>query len=338
MLLQKALVVVPTLNEALHIEECLRSLLADLPEGLQVECVVADGGSTDGTQAIVEGLGSEFPNLSLLHNPDRLQSAAINLAVSVKSDETYRVLIRCDAHASYPAGFITNLIAVLINSGAASVVVPMDAQGTTAFGQAAAYVVDSKIGSGGSRHRGGRESGYVDHGHHAAFDLDWFRKVGGYDITFSHNEDAEYDHRLAQAGGKIWLEASVRIGYFMRPTLRGLARQYLSYGAGRARTISKHGLRPRLRQLIPVLNFLSLGFCLTLGILWPVFWLWPSLYCILLASFGSLAAFGIGRLSGLWAAPALFVIHNMWAIGFLRSFWRHNRTDNNQPLVASTRD
>ena len=32
-----------------------------------------------------------------------------------------------------------------------------------------------------------------------------FRAVGGYDESFSHNEDAELDYRLRQAGYRIWM-------------------------------------------------------------------------------------------------------------------------------------
>ena len=41
-----------------------------------------------------------------------------------------------------------------------------------------------------------RKSGYVDHGHHAAFRAASFKAIGGYDETFSHNEDAEFDGAL----------------------------------------------------------------------------------------------------------------------------------------------
>ncbi|WP_083194098.1 glycosyltransferase family 2 protein, partial [Leisingera sp. JC1] len=226
------LVVIPTLNEARCIESCIRSLTQGMPSGMQPDMIIADGGSTDGTPAIVSRLAAEFPGLRLVDNPDRLQSAGINRAVETCARDRHKILIRCDAHSSYPPDFISRLAETLAARGAASVTVPMDAMGRNSFSRASAWAVDTRLGSGGSAHRGGRVSGYVDHGHHAAFDLDWFRRIGGYDPAFSHNEDAEFDKRLTDAGGRIWLESGIRIEYHMRPSFRALLKQYLNYGRG----------------------------------------------------------------------------------------------------------
>ena len=37
--------------------------------------------------------------------------------------------------------------------------------------------------------------------------MDAFKAIGGYDDTFSHNEDAELDNRLTDAGFRIFLTA-----------------------------------------------------------------------------------------------------------------------------------
>ena len=51
--LSEILVVVPALNEARHIVDCLTALLQGDPA---LAVVVADGGSTDQTRALVTGL------------------------------------------------------------------------------------------------------------------------------------------------------------------------------------------------------------------------------------------------------------------------------------------
>ncbi|WP_405117509.1 glycosyltransferase family 2 protein (plasmid) [Phaeobacter sp. BS23] len=230
----RILVVIPTLNEAKAILPCFESLLRDplLRDPARATLVVADGGSTDGTQDIVRRYAETSPiRIHLLHNPDRIQSAGINRAVAEHGDG-FDLLLRCDAHAIYPTDYATALLAAFrLAEDAVSVVVAMDSQGTSSFGRAAAWVVDTPLGSGGAAHRGGRASAYVDHGHHALMDLTWFRKVGGYDAAFSHNEDAELDWRLRAAGGRIWLAGDVRLGYVMRSTPAALWRQYQNYGA-----------------------------------------------------------------------------------------------------------
>lgn len=315
---ETVLVVVPTLNEAAHVAACIRSLVAGDPEMARARIVVADGGSSDGTPAIVEGLAAEVPGLRLMANPARLQAAGINAAVAAWAEPGHRILVRCDAHACYPPGFVRGVATRLDGIGVASVVVAMDATGETAFARAAAAIVDTAMGSGGAAHRGGRRSGFVDHGHHAGFALDWFRRIGGYDPGFSHNEDAEYDHRLAAAGGRIWLAADLRVAYAMRPTLAALARQYWRYGRGRARMLARHGLRPKPRQAAPALLCLGLAASVVLAPLWPAALVVPLAYLALLAGAGLWGAARLGSASGLWAGPALGAMHLAWGAGFLR--------------------
>ncbi|MBY9068485.1 glycosyltransferase family 2 protein [Hyphomonas sp. WL0036] len=310
------LAVIPALNEERHIEACIRSLMQGSPILRLVPLVVADGGSTDGTADIVKRLTAEFPNLRLMKNPKKLQSAAMNFAAGTFGGSNTRWLVRCDAHSIYPQNFILHVAEALQQTGAASVVIPMDAVGETCFEKANAWVVDTLLGSGGSAHRGGRRSHFVDHGHHAGFDIAWFRQIGGYDETFSHNEDAEYDHRLGLAGGKVWLDADIRIEYVPRGSVRALARQYFNYGKGRARNLRKHKGRLKLRQAVPIFALAGSIFGLLAGIsFWPALAL-PLGYLSILA--GASAAIAIGRksLCGLYSGLAAGTMHMAWAAGY----------------------
>lgn len=317
---QDVLAVIPTFNEEAHIEACIRSLMA--PETADVKLVVCDGMSTDRTCEIVHGLQSEFPNLYLLENPKRLQSAAINLAADRMATPASKYLVRCDAHSIYPERFITRIAETLQNTGAASVVTAMDAVGTDCFEKANAWIVDTPLGSGGSAHRGGTVSQYIDHGHHAGFDLSWFRKVGGYDESFSHNEDAEYDHRLAQLGGQIYLDADIRIQYVPRSNLKALAKQYFNYGKGRARTLKKHRMQPKLRQMLPVFALLGCVSGFALSPIFPVFALIPVTYLAIILAAALVLTIAKRSLCALWAAPALAAMHMSWGLGFLMQLFR----------------
>lgn len=315
------LVVVPTLNEEAHIADCLRSLTVGDPVLAGMRVVVADGGSSDRTREIVREIQRDAPNLELIDNPGRLQAAALNRAVVEMAEPRHRILVRCDAHSAYPPGFVMDVAGLLVEKGAASLTVPMDARGTGCLQRAVAFITDTPLGSGGSAHRGGQRSDWVDHGHHAGFDLDWFRRLGGYDETFSHNEDAEYDRRLTGAGGRIWLAADLRIGIVPRGSVRTLARQYGQYGRGRARTVLKHRMRPRLRQMIPVVHVLALVVSLALlfvpGSVATLGYLYPLTYGALMTGAALWAALRMQSACGLWAGVILAVMHTTWGIGFL---------------------
>jgi succinoglycan biosynthesis protein ExoA len=314
---EDVVVVIPTLNEGRHIEACVRSLMTGDKRLKQIEMIVADGGSRDWTRAVVEMLQEEFPNLRLLHNPKRLQSAAVNAAAR-GAGIGRRILVRCDAHAIYPPNYVMQAADSLARRGVASVVVPMDADGITCFQKANAWIVDTPLGSGGSAHRGGRTSGFVDHGHHAAFDLKTFVHLGGYDETFSHNEDAEFDTRLRQAGGRIFMDADIRLTYLPRATVGALARQYYNYGRGRARTLLKHGEKPKLRQLIPPVTLIGCLAGLAMAMVTPWALLAPGSYVAALAGASLVVAVQRMSLCGLLAGMASGVMHMSWSAGLLR--------------------
>jgi succinoglycan biosynthesis protein ExoA len=311
------LVVIPTLNEADTIERVLRALGKQMTGGTGSAIVVVDGGSSDSTPKIVQRVMVDLPFVRLLNNPARIQSSGINLAVRTFGDE-FDVLVRCDAHAIYPDNFLSALERSMQVRGADSIVVTMDSKGETCFQKAVAWASDSRIGSGGSAHRGGSKSGFVDHGHHAAIKLSTFQKLNGYDDTFSHNEDAEFDARLRAEGGSIFLDADVRLQYKPRSTVAGLWRQYFNYGRGRSRTVRRHPSSLRLRQfLVPAHVFFV--FVALLASPWTMVPLtWPLSYLIILVCLAIAKSITRRSLCGLLTALAALIMHTAWALGF---FW-----------------
>jgi succinoglycan biosynthesis protein ExoA len=311
------LVVIPTLNEADTIGRVLRALGEQMTGSTGSAIVVADGGSSDGTPKIVQRVMVDLPFVRLLNNSARIQSSGINLAVSTFGNE-FDVLVRCDAHAIYPDNFLSALEHSMQVHGADSIVVAMDSKGETCFQKAVAWASDSRIGSGGSAHRGGSKSGFVDHGHHAAIKMSTFQKLNGYDDTFTHNEDAEFDCRLRAGGGTIFLDADVRLQYKPRSTMTGLWRQYFNYGRGRSRTVRRHPGSLRLRQfLVPAhVSFVFVALLVSPWTMVPLFW--PLAYLITLASMAIAQSITRRSLCGLLTAPAALIMHTAWALGF---FW-----------------
>ena len=248
--LPSSLIVIPCLNEAAHISALLGQLCPAAAR-LGARIVVADGGSTDGTLAIVEQIAAKDPRVVLLHNKRRIQSAAINLAVGTFG-EGAEYLIRIDAHGGYPDDYCDRLLEEALATSADSVVVSMLTSGSGAVQKSVAAAQNSKLGTGGSKHRHLSAGEWVDHGHHALMRISAFGAVGGYDETFSHNEDAELDYRLRQAGYRIWMSGKTQMVYYPRASLKGLYFQYLGYGRGRAKNVLKHRVIPKVRQMVPL--------------------------------------------------------------------------------------
>ncbi|WP_299677748.1 glycosyltransferase [uncultured Roseobacter sp.] len=320
------LIVIPTLNESAHIGGVIDGLKGFLKRyRAPVRVVVVDGGSTDDTVAIVTDRISTLPHvdLHLLDNPARLQSAGVNRACATfGNDMTW--LLRLDAHAAYPETYADVLLAEAQRTEAESVVVAMHAIGRTPLQQAISLTQNGRLGNGGSAHRTGGSGRFVDHGHHALMRLEAFRAVGGYDDGFSHNEDAEFDLRLTRAGYRIWLTSRTRLDYVPRKTIQALARQYLNFGRGRARTVLKHRLKPRLRQMI-IIAVAPLVALAVLGVIAPVFAIPAAAWAIACIA-GSLMMAVVRRdLLALAAAPIAMVMHLSWSVGFWQQLLKTRR-------------
>ena len=328
------LIVVPTLNEARHIGLLLDDLLVEA-EAMDARIVVADGGSTDGTQAIAAEVAAGNPRVTLMHNPKRIQSAAMNMAVAEHGDGAEYV-IRIDAHGKYPPDYCRVLVAQAETLGADSIVVPMTTVGQSTFQRAVATAQNSLVGTGGSAHRTGKSAQQVDHGHHALMRIAAYRAVGGYDESFRFNEDAELDHRLGKAGYRIWLTDATAMTYFPRATASGLFKQYFGYGGGRARNILKHRMKPRLRQMVPLVILPAVLLALLSIVHWS--FLVPMVaWCIACFALGALAArqhfadYGLPILQAPLVGVAAMIMHFAWSSGF----WLHlARTAASRPATA----
>jgi succinoglycan biosynthesis protein ExoA len=307
------LVVIPCLNEESHIDRVVSAVLCD-PAAGRLLLVVADGGSTDRTCAIVRALAERHQQLQLVHNPLRIQSAAVNRAAR-QFGSGRRWLVRMDAHADYPQGFVSQLLAEAERTGAASVVVAMKAQGLTCFQRAVAIAQNSILGAGGSPHRRRGTAGYVDHGHHALFDLARFLDAGGYDESQSHNEDAEFDVRLARSGGRIWLTRATEIIYLPRMCAHDLWLQYRNYGRGRAQTILRHRLKPKLRQLAPAAVLPAL-FAACFAPVSPLAAVPALLWLAVCVSAGTALGIRARARCAFAASIAAPIMHLGWSVGF----------------------
>ncbi|WP_334656941.1 glycosyltransferase family 2 protein [Sphingomonas panaciterrae] len=312
------IVVIPVLNEAAHLPRLLEQFVAD---PVVDRIVVADGGSTDGSREIVTAWAAHDTRIVLLANPDRIQSAGINRAVAIHGG-AHRWLLRVDAHCRYPDGYARRLLAAAETKNATSVVVPLVTTGSGCFQRAAAAAQNSAIGTGGSAHRHLGQGRFVDHGHHALMNLALFRQVGGYCAAMHCNEDAELDHRLVAAGGRIWLEPGAAVGYFPRSTPKGLWRQYRRYGEGRARNIARHRMRLKPRQAIPLLVPIALAL-LPLAFLSPLLALPALFWATAVGGAGIAVGLRTGGGCALFSGIAAMIMHAAWGFGYIKERLTH---------------
>ena len=243
-------IAMPCLNEAGFIEACLASVREQDYAPDRIEILVADGGSTDGTRAILSRLAEADPRIRMIDNPERIQAAGMNHMIKVARGD---VIVRMDVHCEYGGDYVRKCVEVLARTGADNVGGAQRARAKTWFQRALCAALTSPAGVGGVKYRGAENEGFVETVFLGAFRRKVFETVGLYDPRAITNEDAELNQRIHDAGGKVFLSREIEVHYYPRDSFKALATQYFKYGKGRARTLLKHGKFLSVRPAIPFL-------------------------------------------------------------------------------------
>jgi glycosyltransferase involved in cell wall biosynthesis len=318
----KVSVIIPCLNEAKFIGPCLDSVLSgDFPSA-DMEVLVVDGNSEDGTGRIVDQYAQRHRNVRQVPNPMRNTPCALNIGLAHSRGD---VIIRLDAHALYPPGYITQLVDWLEKSGADNVggvweTVPAGSGSTC---RAIAIALSHPFGVGNSYFRiGSKEPRWVETVPFGCYRRQVFDRIGVFDEELLRNQDDEFNYRLLKHSGRILLIPDIVTRYYARDSFRRLWRMYFQYGLFKPLVIFKIGGVVRLRHAIPALLVCSVG----LGALLAVFvrpLLIVPVALLLLYAFAALlgaiagtrrAAEGLALVPKLWIAFA--TIHWAYGLGF----------------------
>ena len=221
--------VIPVRNERRAIAAAVLSCLGQRYEGA-LEVVVADAMSSDGTRQVVEELAAADRGVRLVDNPGRVTPAGLNAAIAGSSGE---VVVRCDAHAVLPPGYVAAAVATLEGTGAVNVGGVQHAVGDHFTSRAIALAMTSPIGVGDARFHYGGDAGPVDTVYLGVFRRAALDQVGGFDEGLVRNQDYELNYRLRQAGGTVWFDPDLKVDYRPRASLGSLWRQYFDYGKGK---------------------------------------------------------------------------------------------------------
>jgi succinoglycan biosynthesis protein ExoA len=235
-------VVIPACNEEGFLGACLDSVRAQEYDDLQI--VVVDGRSTDGTCDIVRMAMKEDDRVELLENSRRNIPSSMNMGLAHARG---RWLVRVDAHSTIGPDYVSIAVERLHEGRWGGVGGRKDGVGRTAAGQAIAVAMGSKLGVGGSTYHHGTTPQEVDHLPFGAYPTALVRQIGGWDENLVANEDFEFDHRLREAGHTLLFDPRMVIRWHCRQSIGDLYRQYHRYGKGKVDVTWLHpeSLRPR---------------------------------------------------------------------------------------------
>ena len=323
-------VVMPVRNEARHLSDAVRQILAQDYPG-EIELVLAVGPSRDRTLTIAQQIAAENPHVVVVPNPSGRIPAAMNIAIKAAR---FGVITRVDGHAILPPGYLRTAVRALEETGAADVGGVMAAEGVTRFEQAVAWAMTSKAGVGGASFHTGGQAGPADSVYLGVYRREAIEKAGAYDEDYLRAEDWELNYRIRASGGLIWFCPDLRVTYRPRSNPRALAAQYFHYGRWRRVVARQHAGTINLRYLAPpaAVSVITVGTVaglaglggLAAGAPAAVGWLAlglviPATYLAGIAVVAAVGARDLPRQVRARVPVALATMHLFWGAGFLTS-------------------
>ncbi len=305
-------VVIPALNAASTLARAVQSAL-DQDYAGNLEVIVAVGPSRDGTTRIAESL-----DCLVVENPAGTTPAALNNAIRASSGS---VIVRLDAHAELPAGYVSRAVETLAHTGAANVGGVQRAVGRSWFQRSVAFAQTHPLGVGDARYRrAGGEPGPVDTVYLGVFDRAALEAVGLFEERYVRNQDYELNWRLRKSGRMVWFDPALEVTYLPRSSVPALARQYFEYGRWKRLMLSENPASLKARQLAPPL--LVIGLLGSAGLAVAGFKaaaaLVPGIYAFALAA-SAVATVVRSRDPAAFGLPvAVATMHVSWGAGFLR--------------------
>lgn len=313
-------VICPIYNEQKYIARCIESILdQDYPRE-DMEVILVDGMSTDGTRDIVAGYAAQYPLIRMVDNPQRIVPPAMNIGIRASKGD---IIIRLDAHAFFPDNYFTELVSNLKalnadNVGGVCRTLPVNNKIECV---AIANVLSSSFGMGNSYFRvGATEVMEVDTVPFGCFHRELFERIGYFDEELIRNQDDEFNGRIIKNGGKIYLLPQLHIDYYARDKVSKVCKMFYQYGLFKPLVNKKLGSPATVRQFFPLAFVMGL-------LLGPLFgfisvWLLVAYEAVILLYFCTATYFSLKDSKNIklillqdWT---YFVVHFAYGWGYLR--------------------
>lgn len=320
-----ASIIVPCYNEQATIRLLLEAIYVQTYPRQEIEVLISDGQSSDGTRQVIQAYQDEYPDLSIrvLDNPQQSIPSALNIAIRAAKGE---YIIRMDAHSKPYPDYVERCIRALEFGKGDNVggVWEIQPGGTGWLAGSIAVAAAHPLGVGDAHYRVGGEASAVDTVPFGSYRRSYAMQVGMYDESLLTNEDYEFNTRIRSAGGTVWFDPSIRSIYYSRGNILALANQYFRYGYWKGKMLRRYPGTLRWRQLLPPLFAASLFVFSVVGLFIPVFrWILlfeVGIYLLVLMAVGLSLALKKADLSLIIGFPlAVATMHVSWGCALLWS-------------------
>jgi len=315
-------VIVPCYNEEKFIGPCLDSIIANGYPPDQMEVMVIDGISQDGTREIVADYVKGYPFIRLVDNPKRILASAWNLGIRNSRGD---VIMALNAHGSYRPGYIASCVKHLdaYDADYAGGIIITRPRNHALMDEAVATVLSHPFGVGNSYFRIGLEKAdWADTAAFGGYRRGLFEKTGLFNEDLARSQDMEFHLRLKKMGGKILLVPDMVCDYYIRSSLKEFCRDYFVNGYWVIYPLKFTRVAVSWRHLVPLAFVISL---LGSAALYPFHALFGGLFLSILGLylavnlyFSAGIAWAKKDLRYLLVTPVLFtILHVGYGIGSL---------------------
>ena len=246
----KLSVIIPCRNEKEYIEECVHAIYSsyfDLEISLSVS--VIDGMSNDGTRDKIDSLQKKYPSLRLVDNVKKMTPFAFNLGLINNYADFYQIV---GARHIISSNYLSTSLNILLKDPTIWCVGGKIVNSYTNYtSELISRAMSTTFGMGIGNFRTMEASCFCDTVTSPMYPKWVFDKIGYFDEELVRNQDDDFNYRVANAGGKIWLETSISLQYYVRANFEGLFKQFYQYGYWKVYVNKKHKAITTLRQLAP---------------------------------------------------------------------------------------
>ena len=203
--------IIPCFQEIGTISEVLQQMCNQKCNGFQIEILVIDGGSTDGTLEIAQEWALKDDRVKVFQNLQKTTNHAFNLGI-LKSKGSHFALI--NAHTFYPNDYLQILWETMKKTGAVGVsgrVVPIP-RGNNFESQLVYGISTSPFGVSSESYRLGK-SGFSHSVSLPLFEKKAVEMVGLYHPKLARNQDNEMNFKLIKAGYSLYVTQDTTASY-----------------------------------------------------------------------------------------------------------------------------
>lgn len=328
----KVSIIIPCYNEEKTIGLLLKAIQKQNYPLSNIEIVIADALSTDATKKKISEFIKSTPSIivKVVDNAKQTIPSGVNCAAKAAKGD---ILIRLDAHSEPNEEYVKISVDLLRNQVAENVggIWEIQPGEDTCISNAIAKAAAHPLGVGDAKYRISNKAQYVDTVPFGAFYKKTFENIGRFDETLLANEDYEFNARLKNSGGRVWLDPRIRSKYYARKNLKELAKQYWRYGYWKVRMLQRYPTTIRWRQAVPPLFVASIYFLGVLSIFNPftriILGVEFGIYLLTVILIGLQTAIKHNDLCFTLMPFAIITMHFSWGSGFIYSLFTSPRRE-----------